>query len=110
MRFGFGGTDYEIDLSAKNARALRTMLAPFIEHARKASRAPDGADVGRAAARRRGPGVGQRPRHHGQRPWPDPGQRIGAVPGRRPRTLNQAEAAGCASPGSGIDHGVERAQ
>jgi hypothetical protein len=38
VRFGFGGTDYEIDLSAKNARALRTKLTPFIEHARKASR------------------------------------------------------------------------
>ena len=38
VRFGFGGTDYEIDLSAKNARAFRKKLAPFIEHARKASR------------------------------------------------------------------------
>ena len=38
MRFGFEGTDFEIDLSAKNARAFRKKLAPFIEHARKASR------------------------------------------------------------------------
>ena len=38
VRFGFDGTDYEIDLSAKNARAFREKLAPFIKHARKAGR------------------------------------------------------------------------
>ncbi len=38
MRFAFGGADYEIDLSKKNARAFRKQLAPFIEHARKAGR------------------------------------------------------------------------
>jgi hypothetical protein len=40
VRFGFGGTGYEIDLSAKNARAFRTKLAPFVEHARKVSLGP----------------------------------------------------------------------
>jgi Lsr2 len=40
MRFGLEGTEYEIDLSAKNARTFRTQLAPFVEHARKASRGP----------------------------------------------------------------------
>ncbi len=40
VRFEFDGTDYEIDLRAKNARAFRKKLAPFIEHARKASRGP----------------------------------------------------------------------
>jgi hypothetical protein len=40
VRFGFGGTDYEIDLSAKNARAFRKKLAPFIQHARKSGRRP----------------------------------------------------------------------
>ena len=39
VRFGFGGSDYEIDLSKKNATAFRKQLAPFIEHARKAGRA-----------------------------------------------------------------------
>jgi hypothetical protein len=39
MRFGLDGTEYEIDLSEKNARAFRTQLAPFVEHARKAGRA-----------------------------------------------------------------------
>jgi len=35
VRFSFQGTDYEIDLSSKNASAFRTQLAPFIEHARR---------------------------------------------------------------------------
>jgi hypothetical protein len=38
VRFGLGGTEYEIDLSTKNATAFRRQLAPFIEHARKAAR------------------------------------------------------------------------
>ena len=40
VRFEFDGTECEIDLSAKNARAFRKKLAPFLEHARKASRGP----------------------------------------------------------------------
>jgi hypothetical protein len=38
LRFGFDGVDDEIDLTGKNARAFREQLAPFIDHARKASR------------------------------------------------------------------------
>ena len=38
VRFGLGGTEYEIDLSKKNANAFRRQLAPFIEHARKTGR------------------------------------------------------------------------
>ncbi len=38
LRFGFGGTNYEIDLSNKNASRFRRQLAPYIEHARKAGR------------------------------------------------------------------------
>lgn len=38
IRFGIGGTRYEIDLNKKNARAFRRQLAPFVEHARKAGR------------------------------------------------------------------------
>ena len=37
MRFGVGGSEYEIDLSEKNAAKLRKQLAPFVEHARRAS-------------------------------------------------------------------------
>ncbi len=36
LEFGLGGTEYVIDLSAKNAARFRRPLAPFIEHARKA--------------------------------------------------------------------------
>ena len=52
MRFGVGGSEYEIDLSEKNAAKLRKQLAPFVEHARRASgqsRRP----VRTAASRRR---------------------------------------------------------
>jgi nucleoid-associated protein Lsr2 len=66
VRFAFDGTEYEIDLSAKNARAFRKKLTPFVEHARKAGRGP-----GRRAART------------------PAGRRDRAVPGRHPRTLNQ---------------------
>jgi hypothetical protein len=38
VRFAVGGTEYEIDLNKKNARAFRKQLAPFIEHARRAGR------------------------------------------------------------------------
>jgi hypothetical protein len=36
VRFGVDGSEYEIDLSKKNAAALHRKLAPFIDHARKA--------------------------------------------------------------------------
>jgi Lsr2 len=38
VRFGFDGSDYEIDLSKTNAARFRSQLEPFIEHARKAGR------------------------------------------------------------------------
>ena len=38
VRFAVGGSQYEIDLNKKNARAFRKQLAPFIEHASKAGR------------------------------------------------------------------------
>ena len=40
VRFAVDGTGYEIDLSAKNAAAFGKLLAPYIEHGRKAGRAP----------------------------------------------------------------------
>ena len=39
LRFGVDGSEYEIDLSKKNAAAFRKELAPFVEHARKPGRA-----------------------------------------------------------------------
>jgi hypothetical protein len=38
-RFGLDGSEYEIDLSKKNAKTFRSQLAPFVDHARKAGRA-----------------------------------------------------------------------
>jgi Lsr2 len=38
LRFGLGGSEYEIDLNKKNAKRFRKDLAPFIDHARKAGR------------------------------------------------------------------------
>ena len=38
VRFGLDGTEYQIDLTKKNARAFRKQLAPYVEHARRAGR------------------------------------------------------------------------
>jgi hypothetical protein len=37
MCFGLDGSEYEIDLSKKNADRLRKMLAPFIDQGRRAT-------------------------------------------------------------------------
>jgi hypothetical protein len=61
VRFGVDGAEYEIDLSKKNAAALRRKLAPFIEHSRKAGRGqtpPGRADRIQPGPRREHPGVG----------------------------------------------------
>jgi hypothetical protein len=39
VRFAVDGTDYEIDLNAKNAAAFHKQLGPYLEHARRAGRA-----------------------------------------------------------------------
>jgi hypothetical protein len=51
IRFAFEGTDYEIDLNAKNAATFSTQLAPYLEHARRAGRA-QAPRPGRTAANR----------------------------------------------------------
>jgi hypothetical protein len=53
VRFGFGGAEYAIDLSSKNAAGFRKRLAPFIEHARKAGRAAAHRPPRTAASRQR---------------------------------------------------------
>jgi hypothetical protein len=60
MRFAFEGTDYEIDLNAKNAATFGKQLAPYIEHARKA---------GRVQARRPGRTAANRQRSGDIRAW-----------------------------------------
>ena len=37
VRFGLDGAEYEIDLSAKNAEAMRKVLEPYVSAARRAS-------------------------------------------------------------------------
>ena len=53
IRFAFEGTDYEIDLNAKNAATFRRQLAPYLEHARRAGRAQARRPGRTAAARQR---------------------------------------------------------
>ena len=52
VRFAVDGTGYEIDLSAKNAAAFSKLLAPYIEHARKAGRGAQGRRAGRTVSSR----------------------------------------------------------
>jgi hypothetical protein len=106
VRFAFEGTDYKIDLNAKNAAAFGQQLAPYTEHARKAGRVPShrpgrtaagrqrSGDI-RAWAKERGLAVSERGRipasvveqYHAasgreHKPPPPRGTRIRAAPGR----------------------------
>lgn len=38
MRFALGNAEYEIDLNARNADRFRSVMAPFVDHARKPGR------------------------------------------------------------------------
>src|SRR5256886_14668047 len=71
VRFGVDGAEYEIDLSKKNAAALRRTLAPFIDHARRAGRGQR-RRLGRTPASRERSGdirgLGGRSGHGGPRP------------------------------------------
>ena len=76
VRFGLDGTDYEIDLSAKNAAALRKALAKYIDSGRRTSErfppaGPEWAPDERRRCRfHRGPRMGQVAGHRGQGPRP----------------------------------------
>ena len=65
VRFGFGGADYEIDLSKKNAAAFRKQIAPFIAHARKAGRAQPRRPGRTAASRQRSGDIRAWAKDHG---------------------------------------------
>ena len=65
VRFAFGGTDYEIDRSKKNAATFRRQLAPFLEHARKAGRAPSRRPGRTAASRQRSGDIRAWAKDHG---------------------------------------------
>jgi hypothetical protein len=57
LRFGIDGSEYEIDLNKKNAKAFRQQLAPFIEHARKAGRRQRRRPVRTSSSRERSGGI-----------------------------------------------------
>jgi Lsr2 len=71
VRFGRGGTEYEIDLNRENAWAFRKQLAPCAEHARKTALGA-GADRIKPSAQRRHPGLGERQGYRGRRPRAHP--------------------------------------
>jgi hypothetical protein len=79
VRFGLDGTNYEIDLSAKNAAKLRDTLANYVANARRAGRA-----AGRAAAAGRRGGSARTDREQTQaiREW---GRKNGWNPSARGR-------------------------
>ena len=86
VRFAVEGTDYEIDLSAKHAATFRRLLAPYIEHARKAGRAP---------ARRGGRTAASRQRSGDIRAWAKQQGLVVSERGRIPATVvEQYETAG----------------
>jgi hypothetical protein len=52
VRFALAGSEYEIDLSEKNARAFRAEINPFLKHARPARKARPAANRGAASRAR----------------------------------------------------------
>jgi hypothetical protein len=86
VRFAFEGTDYEIDLNAKNAAAFRKQLGPYLEHARRA---------GRALGRRAGRGAASRQRSGDIRAWAKEQGLMVSERGRIPASvMEQYQAAG----------------
>ena len=65
VRFAFEGTDYEIDLNAKNAAAFHKQLAPYLEHARRAERAQPRRGGRTAANRQRSGDIRAWAKQHG---------------------------------------------
>ncbi len=84
--FAVDGTDYEIDLSAKTAAAFGTLLAPYIEHARRA---------GRAQARRGGRTVASRQRSADIRAWAKQHGLVVSERGRIPASVAEQYEAAC---------------
>jgi len=68
VKFAIDGIQYEIDLSKKNANKLRDVLAPYISSGSKVGRGGVLAG-GRAAARARAGGAGDRDQNRAIREW-----------------------------------------
>jgi hypothetical protein len=65
LRFGLGGSEYEIDLSKKNASRFRRQVAPYIEHARKAGRGQRRRSARTASSRERSGDIRAWAKDHG---------------------------------------------
>lgn len=52
VRFALAGSEFEIDLSEKNARRFREQITPFLEHARRAGKLAGARPASRGAASR----------------------------------------------------------
>lgn len=87
VAFGLDGTNYEIDLSTKNAAKLRDVLAVYVGSARRANRGGRPAGSGRRAGR---PARGDREQTQAIREWARKnGHKIGEK-GRIPATVLEA--------------------
>ena len=87
VRFGLDGAEYEIDLNAEHAQALRDALARYVEAARRAgggARRPARADAGhgRWGRQHRGPRMGQGAGHRGEGPRPGTSRAGGQIQSR----------------------------
>ena len=65
IRFAFEGTDYEIDLNAKNAATFSKQLAPYLAHARRAGRVQPRHPGRTAAGRQRSGDIRAWAKEHG---------------------------------------------
>jgi hypothetical protein len=65
IRFAFEGTDYEIDLNAKNAAKFTEQLAPYLANARRAGRAQARRPRRTSAARQRSGDIRAWAKQHG---------------------------------------------
>src|SRR5215467_6914927 len=65
VRFALGNAEYEIDLNARNADWFRSTMAPFVDHARRASRGPRPRSVHPVAVRQHSAEIRAWAREHG---------------------------------------------
>lgn len=65
IRFGFGGAEYEIDLSASNAATFRQQITLYLEHARKEGHGQARRPVRTAASRQRSGDIREWAKQHG---------------------------------------------
>ena len=65
LRFAIGGSEFEIDLSEKNARAFRRQIDPFLEHAHRPRRGAGASGTRTSTSRRRSNEIRAWARDHG---------------------------------------------